>query len=178
MSDSFMTPDYIYDAIESVYGRPILDPCWHPKSPVRPRYAYCLHLVPGDYQHRGVTVTVIGRDGLVAMGWTAYASLGWFWLNPPYSDPALWLRKLDLYPRSVSLLKSDHTTGWFDGFITRQDPATTRPGLFRDRLHYPDADEVTDPSSALFPSILIVKGMDHTKIPLRRIMWLDKWSCV
>lgn len=176
MSDSFMTPDHVYQSCEDAYGRPALDPCWHPKSPIRPRFAYCKHLRPGEYQHRGVTVVVVGMNGLVP--WSEYARIGWFWLNPPYSDPALWLRKLELYPSTVSLIKSDHTTQWWDDSVSRCSLGTKALGLFRDRLSYPDAEEMTDPSTALFPSALVVKGLDHRKISLRRIAWFTEWDCV
>lgn len=173
-----MSPSPIYHECERAFGRPSLDPCWHPNSPIRPFYAFSRHCRVGEWRdpRTGVVVSVVGRNGLsTTVLWSEYK--GWKWLNPPYSGPEPWLERVMVHKESVCLIKHDPSTEWWEGSIwPMSEPRAV--GLFHDRLHYPDADMLTDPNQAMFPSAIVVKGLDHTKLRLKRITWITSWRTV
>lgn len=200
MSDSYMTPAPLYAEVERCFGRPALDPCWHPKSPIRPHHAYTLWKFDCDwYQSDNQTgfwirepndpsslkVTVLGKDGLAPTAlWTDYQKdpKDWIWLNQPYSDSEPWLARLAIMPRSVCLSKFDPSTDWWTKHVWERrrwhvgEGSFFAVGMFNDRLLYPDATESTDPNGANFPSALIVRGLDYRKLKLRGITWITEWE--
>ena len=80
------------------------------------------------------------------------------WLNPPYSDPEPWLRKVTTELRRdgekspqlvLALLKGDTSTGWFHNYVTRASYLC----LVDHRVSFHGADGTPN-----FPSILAAFG--------------------
>lgn len=141
-----MTPKWVYDAVEAAWGRPVLDPCWHPQSPVKPVHAYCLESAWNDQ------VIVHAGDGLQG----AWNLSGWIWLNVPYSNVTPWLRKAWEFDQPfAALLKFDPTTRWYEEFVRSRDCDV---GVFPERLKYGRTDGGKQ-MSASFVSCLVTRDL-------------------
>lgn len=185
--DSLMTPPGVYGAIERAFGRPALDPCWHPHSPVRPLVAGMLKRnfvghkgvrrrtfpLVIDHETAGTLAGAIEPDRW-AETWPSCAIRGWVYgygpprprwcsgyafLNPPYSDPAPWLRAAaeagaQGFP-TVALIKADPSTSWWRHWVWHR--GVSHLGFFRSRLKYPRTDGGRQ-YAANFPSALVVYG--------------------
>lgn len=170
MSDSLMTPADVYVACVDTWGRPRLDPCWHPASPVRPVTAFCLPLnllawnLNVMNQCREIDgVNVVAGDGL-DLDW-GVARHGWTWLNPPYSAPGPWLQRMR---RGAALVKLDPSTRWWEQTLR---PGVTAIGLFNKRLKYPRTDGGKQ-MTANFPSAIILYNMGLR--PALPVTWMRK----
>lgn len=142
-----MTPPEVYKACEEAWGRPDLDPCWCPQSPVRPHVAFHQH---GIFATLGVEAHEV--DGLSADWRLCSTPRGWVWLNPPYSKPGPWLEKaVDSNLPVVALLKCDPSTRWWNDWVWEEARCV---GFFRKRLRFGG----TVSGAATFPSALCFFG--------------------
>lgn len=130
-SDDWYTPPYIIQALGLTYT---LDPCSPPGG------------VPWIPAARIFTEV---DDGL-AQPWG-----GRVWLNPPYSSPWPWVRRLKEHDHGLALIPGDTSTAGF------HDTAPTADAVcfLRHRVTFVrlDNDNVT---SARFPSVLLAWGQD------------------
>lgn len=182
MADTFLTPKPVYKACENVFGRPLLDPCWHWKSHIRPYTCYALgqnYPKECDYQDAPIK---LGNDGLDnwdlknldVIGYK-HLPFNWVWENPPYSTPAEFLADLVYYPYPfIALIKSDTSTKWFHSLW---EAWGVTMGFFKERLEYEDPTGVTDAGPAEFPSAMAVRGLDHTRIDLP-IHWAGQYRTI
>lgn len=98
-SDHWSTPPKLVTAMESEFGRFDLDPCCRPETAKAEKF-----------------YTQVD-DGL-SNPWN-----GKIWLNPPYSNPAPWLKKAIQETESgrasivVALLPSCTDTNWFHAYV-------------------------------------------------------------
>jgi hypothetical protein len=94
-SDECYTPRGVLDPVSRLLGGIDTDPCWTPKSLVRPRV-------------HGWTVVDDGKD----RPW-----VGSVWLNPPYSDPYPWIDRACAHAHKghkvAALLNVDPSTLWW-----------------------------------------------------------------
>lgn len=163
MSDSLMTPADLYCALEVVWGRPALDPCWHPSSPVDPFVAFSL------VQHNAVEEAFGSReihetDGLAADWSTAITAepMQWVWLNPPYSDIAPWLEKAHESRLPVACLLPVNTSSkWWQDYCWTPG---NRVGFFRKRLKFGRTDGGPQ-LGANFSSALVLINMPQEGYP-------------
>ncbi len=124
-SDSWCTDDWLADEL----GHFSTDPCSNPRSNIH-----------AD-EHLSLEA---GHDGLTAAwGWSAY-------VNPPYSDPLPWARRLSAHAGPwVALVKLDTTTRWWAELMH----ASSDWAGFRHRLKFKRPDK--PPLTANFPSALV-----------------------
>lgn len=167
-SDTWMSPIDVVMACVRAWGRPALDPCWHPNSPVPAMRAICLPVnvdadAALDIRARR-DVSVMRGDGLM-FSWRSWtiAPGAWIWLNPPYSDPGPWLDKLVRCGRpACALVKADPSTeAWADSVWHGSD----RVGFFRKRLAFGGPSD----GSAKFPCALVLYG--GLSVPDVDVVW-------
>lgn len=135
-SDAYGTPAWIIRRLHRALGdRFGLDPCSGAE--------------PIPIAHRSFTEA---DDGLT-QDWTTADTM---FLNPPYSDPKPWMRKLvgalesDDGPRlALALLKCDPSTEWFTRYVVNADYLC----LFGDRISFYGSD-----GGAGFPSMIAAFG--------------------
>lgn len=193
-----MTPPEVYRACEDAWGRPVLDPCWHPASPVRPRYAGLLwtNFVGHKSIRRRTTPLLIGGPeghpsnpdewavtwpmrlirGYRWMGGPAEPIWGWewAWLNPPYSNPEPWLRAFaESGVPGVALIKADPSTKWWNRWVWHK--RATRVGFFHQRLRYARVDGGKQ-YAANFPSALVIYGIPGSRWPSLDIEWVRNYK--
>jgi len=175
MSDEWTSPPEVAEACTAVWGRPALDPCWKPSSPVRPLTG----LVYGN-PGQASDVRIVRRNGLSVEWWEYMDSSGWIYLNPPYSHPGRWLRKLEdavalgYAVRGAALIKCDPSTkSWCRHVWDSDIPCYV--GFFRSRLkHGGEKDH-----SANFPSALVIYGKKRDSrnslidLPNLNVRWVD-----
>lgn len=138
-SDAWYTPPDLLERARLTFGGKIdTDPCWHPQSHVEAAQRY-----------------TAADDGL-SKPW-----LGNVWLNPPYSDPLPFVRRLadhcdEHRAEGIALVKHDHTTRWWD-VIDRRAAAVC---YLRDRVrfHRPTPDGAIATCAAPFPSSVAYFG--------------------
>lgn len=123
-SDDWYTPPELVDEIADWFGGTIdLDPCWSPRSFVKPRIGYTERdngLVRP--WHGGISaVDQSSTDEWLHVG-TELVDVRNRFLNPPYSHPGPWLRMLaqlhasvrpELAGDSVMLIRIDTSTWWW-----------------------------------------------------------------
>jgi hypothetical protein len=175
MSDEWTSPSEVIGECVKVWGRPALDPCWKPSSPVRP-------LTGLVYRHEGTAgdVRIVRCNGL-GVEWFEYMDpSGWIYLNPPYSNPGRWLRRLEdmvalgYAARGAALIKCDPSTKAWCRYVW-DSTIPCYVGFFRSRLSFGgDSDH-----SATFPSALIIYGKKRDgrnsliDLPDLDIRWVD-----
>ena len=157
-SDNWCTPKWLADLLG--YWR--LDPCSNQFSHIM-SYARCQL----DGEHRDV----VGLDGL-AYDWSGQS----VFVNPPYSDPLPWCRKLrDHDAPWCALLKLDPSTRWWAAMMEANP--TVAP--FRKRLTFestPASESVSAKGmTANFPSVLVYSAW-RPSIELARRLWLPTYS--
>lgn len=107
VNDGLWTPEYILEPTMAMFGVNEfgLDPCWNPQSKVKAR------------------VKVTAQEDSLRPGF-AWHDKGEVWLNPPYSDPYPFLRRMaEAVVRGAlgaALLRHDHTTKWWEDWCYRR----------------------------------------------------------
>lgn len=140
-SDSWCTPrDLAADL-----GAFDIDPCSNARSHIAATRA--LTLANGD-------------DGLTAV-WVGTA-----FVNPPYSQPLPWCRRLAAHASWAALLKLDTTTRWFAELVA----CGARWAPFRARLRFERPDK--PPMVANFASVLFWRGWNPPQA-VRDRLWMD-----
>ena len=167
-----MTPEPVYAAVEAVWGRPALDPCWHWSSPVLAHGA----LMPREAWSR-VPIRLISTPLLwygwdpgnpprldqntTPYTWKSYRRLfgGYVWLNPPYSDPAPWLSRLveEQLP-GVALLPVSTSTRWWNQYVWHPDVRTI--GFFRKRLKFGRTDGGKQLGANFSSALVLYRGAE------------------
>lgn len=130
-SDDWYTPPYIIEALGLKYD---LDPC----SP------------PGGIPWIPATCIFTEADDGLSRPW-----FGRVWLNPPYSSPWPWVRRLKEHGDGIALVPGDTSTeGWHNA-----GPSARAVCFLRHRVTFVRLgnDNVT---SARFPSVLLAWGSD------------------
>lgn len=144
-SDSWCTPKWLCDLL----GRFDLDPCGSEESHVHCKQRYGLD---------------IPLDGL-ELDWD-----GSVFVNPPYSNPLPWARRLASHEGPwCALLKLDPSTKWWAALMG----ATPTVAPFRKRLKFerPGRDGMT----ANFPSVLIYSAWRPSS-ELVQHLWLASYT--
>ena len=131
-TDIWLTPRFILDNL----GEFDLDPCSAPDVKVWPT----------AYHH--ITLP----DNGLAVKWK-----GRVWLNPPYSNPAPWMRKMAEHGNGVALISACTDTRWFFDFVWSK---ATGVFFIKGRLSFHLADGGKK-ASARSPSVLATYGNDH-----------------
>ena len=128
-SDDWYTPPYIIEALGLTYD---LDPCSPPGG---------IPWIPA------LKVFTEADDGLL-QPW-----VGRVWLNPPYSAPWPWVKRLRDHGNGIALVPGDSSTaGWHESITTATAVCFLRHRVTFVRL---GNDNVT---SARFPSVLAAWG--------------------
>ena len=96
-SDEWSTPPAVFGALAAEFGPFDLDPCCRPETAKAPKFY------------------TMAENGLL-QPWA-----GKIWLNPPYSNPAPWLRRaIEAATQGslvVALLPTSTCTGWFHDLV-------------------------------------------------------------
>jgi len=109
--DSFTPPSEIkiMERFFEPFGGLDCDPCWHPQSFVRPV--------------RGIT----REEDSLTQEWPGRT----LWMQPPYSDPGPFLRRLGDYLAAgglaLGLVKCDFTTQWWDDYVWNMAKSVAYP---------------------------------------------------
>lgn len=144
-SDSWCTPK----DLARMLGHFDLDPCSNSRSHINADYTYSLQR---------------GRDGLRADWWE-----GSVFVNPPYSNPLPWAKRLAKHEGPwVALMKLDPTTRWYATLLE----ACTGMAPFRARLKFERPDK--KPITANFPSLLVWHCWKPSA-ELASHLWLPKY---
>jgi len=157
-TDNWCTPKWLTDLL----GTFDLDPCSNDKSTVQARY-FC--------QLGDTHPAVLGTDGL-ALDWKTWS----VFVNPPYSNPLPWCRKLrDHNGPWCALLKLDPSTRWWAALM--EASPTVAP--FRKRLTFestPASESVSAKGmTANFPSVLVWSAW-RPSAELASHLWLPTFA--
>ena len=157
-SDNWCTPKWLTDLL----GTFDLDPCSNDKSTVQSRY-FC--------QLEETHPAVLSTDGL-AYDWRTWS----VFVNPPYSDPLPWCRKLrDHNAPWCALLKLDPSTRWWAALME----ATPTVAPFRKRLKFESTPasetEHAKGMTANFPSVLVYSAW-RPSAELATHLWLPTYA--
>ena len=148
-SDSWCTPEWLCELL----GTFDLDPCSNARSRVRAMFR--------AFEH---------QDGL-SLDWRAYAQAGAspsVFVNPPYSSPLPWCRKLRAHDGPwVALLKLDPTTKWHAELVA----AGAAFAPFRKRIKFDRPDK--PPLTANFPSVLVWRHWTPSEALIEHL-WITK----
>ncbi len=124
-SDDWYTPPELVSEIDDWFGGIDLDPCWSPRSFVRPRVAYT------EYEGTPASETMLLDGPLVrrpnGLGNPWHGNVGGIdvrtrFCNPPYSRPGPWIKMLaDMHAGgalgelddSIALIRIDTSTWWW-----------------------------------------------------------------
>lgn len=133
-SDEWYTPKYIFDALGLDF---FLDPCSPPNGvPWIPAVAW--YSIEDD----GLSRTWRGR----------------VWLNPPYSQPWVWVDKLRAHGDGIALIPADTANRGFQ----RNAPDADAVCFLKDRVTFVKVDN-DNKTSARFPSALLAWGNDNAR---------------
>ncbi len=143
-SDEWYTPPYIFTALQMHFD---LDPC----SP-----SGGLPWLPAK---RHFTLEDDGLAQLWDPRWLV-------WLNPPYSDPLPWVRKMADHGNGIALLPLDPTTSWAQIVFDTADTIC----LLRDRVTFVKLDN-DNKTSARFPSLLAGWGFGASAVAACDLGW-------
>lgn len=138
--DEWFTPKYIIDSL----GPFDLDPCTSIKRPFdTAKKHYC-----GDK----------GQDGLESP-WE-----GRVWLNPPYSNWKVWIKKLREHGNGISLIYARTDTIAFQNFVFGQDGGGCCDAILfiKGRLKFQSAEN-DQKNCATAPSVLIAYGWSNVE---------------
>ncbi len=133
-SDVWFTPPNIFEALGITFD---LDPCAPPGG---------VSWIPAERHYSEMD------DGLT-QPWE-----GRVWLNPPYSNPQPWVKRLSIHGDGVALLPADTTTSLWHDHIIRSDALC----FIRGRLHFMRANFTTE-TNARFASVLVAWGEVSTQ---------------
>lgn len=120
LSDSWSTPQSLFDEINKAFGPCVLDVC-------------------ANSQNTKCVSYFTEQDNALEQEWfnkNLNISPQICWMNPPYSDPYPWLKKATEEVKKgnvivVSLLKADHSTSWYKDFIYDYNNVRFYPGVER-----------------------------------------------
>lgn len=158
-TDNWCTPKWLTDLL----GRFDLDPCSNAHSTVQ-AFERC-------QLEQSLDESVVSNDGL-AFDWGRRS----VFVNPPYSDPLPWCRKLrDLDAPWCALLKLDPSTRWWAALME----ATPTVAPFRKRLTFestPASESVSAKGmTANFPSVLVYSAW-RPSAELASHLWLPTYA--
>lgn len=163
-SDSWCTPKWLTDLL----GRFDLDPCSNAQSTVQAAYVCQLGYDNCVMSDRRIS---LHGDGL-EFDWETRS----VFVNPPYSDPLPWCRKLrDHNGPWCALLKLDPSTRWWAALM--EASPTVAP--FRKRLKFESTPasetEHAKGMTANFPSVLIYSAW-RPSAELAQHLWLPTYA--
>lgn len=133
-SDEWYTPPYIFDALGLEF---FLDPC----SP------------PGGVPWIPALAWFAADDDGLSREWR-----GRVWLNPPYSQPWVWLDRLVEHGDGIALVPADTANRGFQ----RSGPEADVACFLRDRVQFVKLDN-DNKTSARFPSVLLAYGPENAQ---------------
>lgn len=127
-SDDWYTPPELVSEIDDWFGGIDLDPCWSPKSFVRPRIAYTEYEIQrgklDEVYELGASAPLVVRPNGLGNPW--HGNVGGVdvrtrFVNPPYSRPGPWIKMLaDMHAGglgelddSIALIRIDTSTWWW-----------------------------------------------------------------
>jgi len=128
-TDVWFTPPHIFKALNITFD---LDPC----AP------------PGGVPWIPATNHFSEMDDGLLQPWD-----GRIWLNPPYSNPRSWVKRLAKHGNGIALLPADTATSLWHDHIVFADALC----FIRGRLYYVRRNFTTE-NNARFPSVLVGWG--------------------